>query len=75
MKPTRRGKKERYEDWTIDFSKCKVEFSIIPIGPYKKAEYGTVFMNVNFPDGRWVAFQIVDAMQVPLFKKEKEATQ
>jgi hypothetical protein len=68
MKP----KREKYSYYEFDLKDCKIQFNIIGSGKQDPG-YGTVFMNVTFPDKRWVAFKIVEGMRIPMYRDKKEA--
>ena len=62
-------KRERYERQKFDLKECEANINIIEKADDKR--FGTAFLNVKLPDGRWVTFEMVDCYRVPLFKEEE----
>ena len=61
-------KRKKYERLEFDLEECKASINIIE----KESEkgYGTAYLNITLPDGRWVSFKMPDCYRVPLYKKE-----
>jgi hypothetical protein len=62
-------KRQKYEKSTFNLSECKAIIQIIPSG---KADpgYGTAFLDILLPDGRWVVFKHVEDSRVPIYKED-----
>ena len=63
-------KKEKYERWQFSLDECKTTINIITNSEDKG--YGTAFLNIHLPDGRWLVFKIDEDHRVPLFKEERK---
>ena len=61
-----------YKRDSFDLSECKVSIQIV--GNYKDehGKYGTAFLNIKTPDGRWIPFAASDAAKVRLDHEAKE---
>lgn len=57
--------KKKLLPWQFKLSDCKAEINLIENS--KDKGYGTAFLNITFPDGRWIAFKSSDAMRVPMY--------
>lgn len=66
----RKPKLIKYEKDTFNLSKCEASIHIVQID---ETDYGTAFLNVKLPDGRWIPFKQVEGSRVPLKREEKEA--
>jgi hypothetical protein len=65
-------KRQKYERSSFDLSECKATIQVIPSGKQDPG-YGTVFLNIQLPDGRWVPFKQVEGSRVPIYKEREEA--
>ena len=67
---TEKKKSKKYEKSTFDLTECKATIQIIPSG---KADpgYGTAFLNIQLPDGRWIPFKQSEGSRVPIYKREE----
>jgi hypothetical protein len=61
-------KKQRYRKNRFDLSECKVEINIVQNSNDK--DFGTAFLNVTLPDGRWIPFRAAEESRVPLLKND-----
>jgi hypothetical protein len=50
---------------TFHLSECDAE---IDLYEQNKSGYGTAFLNVKLPDGRWIAFKSVENVRIPMYK-------
>jgi len=60
-------KKPKYERWQFSLDECKSQINIVQ--SQVKDEYGTAFLNLQLPDGRWLTFKIDNATRVPIYKE------
>lgn len=62
--------KKKLLPYKFNLSECKAELQIIEGSAKSEKGYGTVFLNIQFPDGRWIAFKSVEGMRVAMYKEE-----
>ncbi len=60
---------DRYERDKFKLSECDADIQIIGDEHGPNRGYGTVFLNVTLPDGRWVSFRIIEGARIPLYRK------
>jgi len=58
---------KKYERTRFDLEECKVTIDIQP-NP-KDVSYGTAYLNIKLPDGRWLVFEVAHNYRVPLFEE------
>ena len=55
--------------YKFDLKDCKASIQLIEGS--KDRGYGVAFLNVEFPDGRWISFKSVEGMRVKMYADAK----
>jgi hypothetical protein len=71
---SKKPKRVPYKRDSFDLSECKVNIQIVGSHKDEYGKYGTAFLNVKTPDGRWIAFAAFPPMKVRLDYDEREKT-
>jgi len=61
---------KKYSRSTFTLDECKASINIIASS--KDRGYGTAFLNIQLPDGRWATFQIAEGTRVPLYQRGRK---
>jgi hypothetical protein len=59
-----------YKRDSFDLNECKVSIQIVGDHKDEYGTYGTAFLNVKTPDGRWIPFVATEGVKVRLDHEE-----
>lgn len=59
-------KSKKYARESFKLGECDACIQILPLGRQDPG-FATAFLNIKFPDGRWIAFRISEGMRVPIY--------
>jgi hypothetical protein len=62
-------KKAKLLPYEFKLSDCEASLNLIE--STDDPGFGVAFLNIKFPDGRWIAFKSVEGMRVVMYEKPK----
>jgi hypothetical protein len=54
------SEKTKLLPWQFKLSECEAQITLIE----NQEGYGTAFLNIKFPDGRWITFKSVEGVKM-----------
>lgn len=57
--------------YKFNLSDCEATINLIESS--ENRGYGVAFLNIKFPDGRWISFKSVEGMRVVMYEEKKAA--
>lgn len=57
--------------YKFNLSDCEATINLIESS--ENRGYGVAFLNIKFPDGRWISFKSVEGMRVVMYEEKKVA--